>query len=39
MPAMAVYNELNGVPCHASGRLLTGILCRELGFKGFVVSD
>jgi len=39
LSVMAAYNELNGVPCHASERLLTGILREEWGFKGFVVSD
>ena len=36
---MAAYHENNGIPCHASGELLTEILRREWGFRGFVVSD
>ena len=36
---MAAHNELNGIPCHANQWLLTDILRRELGFKGFLVSD
>jgi beta-glucosidase len=36
---MAAHNDLNGLPCHANRFLLTDLLRRELGFKGFVVSD
>ena len=36
---MAAYNDLNGVPCHASEALLTGLLRKAWGFPGFVVSD
>ena len=36
---MAAYNAWEGVPCTASPRLLTGILRKEWGFDGFVVSD
>jgi beta-glucosidase len=36
---MASYNEIDGVPLHASKWLLQDILRREWGFKGFVVSD
>jgi len=36
---MAAYNEIDGVPSHASEWLLRDVLRREWGFKGFVVSD
>ena len=36
---MAAYHEIDGVPCHASEELLTGVLRREWGFDGVVVSD
>jgi beta-glucosidase len=36
---MASYNEIDGVPSHASRWLLRDILRREWGFKGFIVSD
>ena len=36
---MASYNEIDGVPSHASKWLLREILRRDWGFKGFVVSD
>ena len=36
---MASYNEVDGVPSHASRWLLRDVLRREWGFKGFVVSD
>ena len=36
---MASYNEIDGVPSHASRWLLRDILRKEWGFKGFVVSD
>ncbi len=36
---MGAYNAINGVPCHASRRLLTEILRGEWGFDGYVVSD
>ena len=36
---MGAYNAINGVPCHASRRLLTEILRDEWGFDGYVVSD
>ncbi len=36
MPAL---NALNGIPCTADGALLNGILRKEWGFDGFVVSD
>jgi beta-glucosidase len=36
---MASYNEIDGVPSHASEWLLSDVLRKEWGFKGFVVSD
>ena len=36
---MASYNEVDGVPSHASRWLLRKVLREEWGFKGFVVSD
>ena len=36
---MASYNEIDGVPSHASQWLLRHVLRKEWGFKGFVVSD
>jgi len=39
MAVMPAYHEIDGVPCHANKRLLTGILRGEWGFKGIVVSD
>ena len=36
---MASYNELDGVPSHANRWLLRDVLRKEMGFKGFVVSD
>jgi beta-glucosidase len=36
---MPSYNEIDGVPSHASKRLLRDILRREWGFKGYTVSD
>lgn len=36
---MAAYNEIDGVPSHASRWLLRDVLRKEWGFKGFVVSD
>ena len=36
---MASYNEIDGVPSHASTWLLRDVLRGEWGFKGFVVSD
>ncbi len=36
---MASYSSINGVKNHANRDLLTGVLRKELGFSGFVVSD
>jgi beta-glucosidase len=36
---MASYNEIDGVPSHASEWLLHQVLRQEWKFKGFVVSD
>jgi beta-glucosidase len=36
---MASYNEVDGVPSHASQWLLRTVLRGEWGFEGFVVSD
>ncbi|MGA9672707.1 MAG: glycoside hydrolase family 3 C-terminal domain-containing protein [Terracidiphilus sp.] len=36
---MSAYNKLNGIHCAESAPLLTDILRKEFGFKGFVVSD
>ncbi len=36
---MASYNEIDGVPSHASKWLLRDVLRNEWGFEGFVVSD
>jgi beta-glucosidase len=36
---MASYNEIDGVPSHANKWLLRDILRKEMGFKGFIISD
>ncbi len=36
---MASYNEIDGVPSHASRWLLRDVLRGEWSFNGFVVSD
>ena len=36
---MGAYNRVNGESASASPRLLTGILRKDWGFKGYVVSD
>jgi beta-glucosidase len=36
---MGAYNEVNHVPCNANTFLLTDLLRRDWGFKGYVVSD
>jgi beta-glucosidase len=36
---MAAYNSLDGLPCSSNPWLLTDVLRKEWGFRGFVVSD
>ncbi len=36
---MPAYSSLNGVPCHASRRLMKEILREKMGFDGVVISD
>ena len=36
---MAAYNSIDGIPCSCNEWLLTEVLRKEWGFKGFVVSD
>ena len=36
---MSAYNKVNGAHCAESDYLLTDVLKKELGFKGFVISD
>ena len=36
---MPSYNQINGEHCHGNKDLLTDLLKKELGFKGFLVSD
>lgn len=36
---MPSYSSWNGLKCSASEELLTGILKKELGFEGFLISD
>ncbi|KAG0590294.1 hypothetical protein KC19_1G087100 [Ceratodon purpureus] len=36
---MASYSSWNGVKMHANKFLLTRVLKKELGFKGFIISD
>jgi beta-glucosidase len=39
MGMMAAYSELDGIPCVDNKWLLTDVLRKEWGFKGFVLSD
>jgi beta-glucosidase len=39
MAMMAAYSELDGIPCVDNKWLLTDVLRKEWGFKGFVLSD
>jgi len=36
---MATYPAIDGIPTHASGKILNGILREELGFKGLVLGE
>ena len=36
---MASFNEVNGIPATANKYLMTDVLRRQWGFKGFVVTD
>ncbi|MCF7220213.1 beta-glucosidase BglX [Marilutibacter chinensis] len=36
---MAAFNEVDGVPMHANGRLIDGVLRDEWGWDGIMVSD
>ncbi|SEM02418.1 beta-glucosidase [Duganella sp. CF402] len=36
---MAAFNDIDGVPASGNRHLLTEILRKEMGFRGFVVSD
>ncbi len=36
---MAAYNEVNGIPCPADRTILTDILRKRWGFRGYVTSD
>ena len=39
MSVMPAYNEIDGIPVHASRRWMVDVLREELGFRGLVVSD
>ncbi len=36
---MTAFNDIDGVPCSANRKLLTGVLRDDWAFKGFTVSD
>lgn len=36
---MNAFNDINGIPCAGSKRIMTDILREKMGFDGFVVSD
>ncbi len=36
---MSSYNEINGIPCTGDRTLLTDLLRRQWGFRGYVTSD
>lgn len=39
LSVMTAYNSIDGVPCTANPKLLSGLLKEQWGFRGFVVSD
>ncbi|GJQ63160.1 MAG: glycosyl hydrolase [Melioribacteraceae bacterium] len=39
LTVMVNSGEINGIPTHSDSYLLTEVLKKELGFKGFIVSD
>ncbi len=39
LSVMAAFNSVNGVPATANAPMLTDVLRRQWGFRGFVVSD
>lgn len=39
LSVMSAFNEIDGVPATANEALLSGVLRREWGFRGFVVAD
>ncbi len=39
MGVMAAYHEIDGIPCVSNKWLLTDLLRKEWGFKGFVLCD
>ena len=39
MAIMPAYNEIDGIPVHASHHWMVDVLRKELGFEGVVVSD
>ena len=39
MDVMSAYNKVNGTYCAENHYLLTDVLKKEFGFKGFVISD
>ncbi len=39
LTVMASYNSWNGNKCHGHHYLLTELLKRKMGFKGFIISD
>lgn len=39
LSVMTSYNSIDGIPCTSNSYLLTDVLRKQWGFKGFVVSD